>query len=100
MTEVQRENEILLDIIRIENPFPQCDLHLQSVEQSAASALSTPPKNDATGKDNVKTYSRVKSGKLGKRNPDDAKLGEMVVAQQASHSVDGNAGNDPASLPA
>jgi hypothetical protein len=53
---VQRENEILLNISRIEIPFPQRDLNLRGVEQSAASALSIPPQNDVTGIDNGKSY--------------------------------------------
>jgi small-conductance mechanosensitive channel len=48
----------------IEIPFPQRDLHLRSVDQSAASALSTNSQNDVTGTNNLETYSRVKSGKL------------------------------------
>jgi potassium efflux system protein len=53
-SELNQEIDRLFRERRIEIPFPQRDLHLRSVDQTAANTLSAFPQMEATGKDNLK----------------------------------------------
>ena len=74
-SELNQEIDLKFRERRIEIPFPQRDLHLRSVDHTAASALSTLPQNDATGKDDVDTSSGLKSDKIRSMDSDDASIG-------------------------
>jgi small-conductance mechanosensitive channel len=53
-SELNQEIDRLFRDRHIEIPFPQRDLHLRSVDQTAANTLSTFPQMEANGNDNLK----------------------------------------------